>query len=116
MASAVMVMGPRSRGLELGREADPARFRVGLAATPGYAARSVTVLLRIRQLASGLSFAAVTLMRAGWVSAGKAWPTFVFSSAPLPAALVIVATMPPSTTSGVIDRRTLKVAVPASTS
>src|SRR5579871_123692 len=81
-----------------------------------YAARSVTVLLRMRQLASALSFAAVILTRAGWFSGTNDAPTLALSSAPLPAGFVMVARMEPSTTSGVIDRRTLNVAVPESTS
>ena len=76
----------------------------------------MTVLLRIRQLASELSLAAVILISAGTVSGTNEAPTAALSSKAPDASLVIVARMLPSTTSGVADRRTLNVAVPASTS
>src|SRR5499427_10892358 len=80
------------------------------------AARSVTVLLRILQLTAALSFAAVILSSAGTLGGTNDGPTAESSWGPPSAVLVIVARMPPSTTSGVVERRTLNVAVPESTS
>jgi hypothetical protein len=75
------------------------------------AARRVTVLSRMRQLTAALSFAAVILMSAGTVSGTKDGPTTDKNCGPPSAVLVMVARIPPSTTSGVVERRTLNVAV-----
>ena len=63
-----------NRGKRTNQACGQASPQVSPGLAPPYAARRVTVLLRMRQLASLLSFAAVILISAGAVSGAKPAP------------------------------------------